>query len=309
MFNADLALSVTMTAISTLLSVIMLPLNLLLYAKYSYEDDIVKNLDWASLFIALIVVIGAIGLGLFCSAKINSFKFNVIANKLGNFAGIALVIFSATMSNTGGGDARMWNRDAKFYFGVAAPCAIGLLISNIVSSMLKLKKPERVTVSIECCYQNVGIATSVALTMFEGNELAEAMGVPLFYGLMEALILGIYCIFAWKAGWTKAPTDAPFWNVIFMSYEVVLAESSDLQAIEVTLSRTESDVESVADDGGTVFAYFNSSDGDAGLDNRSRWMNRKKAPSGINLSEPRVGNVQSILENQLEPVSDTTDVS
>ena len=33
MFNADLALSVTMTAISTLLSVIMLPLNLLLYTR------------------------------------------------------------------------------------------------------------------------------------------------------------------------------------------------------------------------------------------------------------------------------------
>ena len=82
MFNADLALSVTMTAISTLLSTITLPLNLLLYSKYSYNDDVLKVLDWTSLFLALVVVIGAIGLGIFCSAKIHSHRFNVIANKV-----------------------------------------------------------------------------------------------------------------------------------------------------------------------------------------------------------------------------------
>ena len=68
MFNADLALSVTMTAISTLLSIIMLPLNLLLYSRFSYDDDVIAVLDWMSLFVALVVVIGAITLGLFCSA-------------------------------------------------------------------------------------------------------------------------------------------------------------------------------------------------------------------------------------------------
>jgi len=82
MFNADLALSVTMTAISTLLSTIMLPANLLLYSRYSYDEDIIAKLDWMSLFVALVVVIGAITLGLFCSAKIHSHRFNVFANKV-----------------------------------------------------------------------------------------------------------------------------------------------------------------------------------------------------------------------------------
>ncbi len=82
MFNADLALSVTMTAISTLLSIIMLPLNLLLYSRFSYDDDVFAVLDWMSLFVALVVVIGAITLGLFCSAKIHSHRFNVLANQV-----------------------------------------------------------------------------------------------------------------------------------------------------------------------------------------------------------------------------------
>mmetsp|Transcript_9872 Transcript_9872/g.14841 ORF Transcript_9872/g.14841 Transcript_9872/m.14841 type:complete len:378 (+) Transcript_9872:215-1348(+) len=257
MFNADLALSVTMTAISTLLSIVMLPLNLLLYSRFSYNDDVIAVLDWMSLFVALVVVIGAITLGLFCSAKIHSHKFNVLANQMGNFAGIALVVFSATMSNGGGGDdAKIWERDWQFYVGVALPCVAGLVISNVITTMFGLKRPERVTVSIECCYQNVGIATSVALTMFEGQDLAEAMGVPLYYGFVEAVILGIYCLIAWKCNWTKAPSNAPICHVLAMSYEVLRVEKHELESVEVQLGDDATSCESLSENENTIFTYF-----------------------------------------------------
>jgi predicted Na+-dependent transporter len=82
MFNADLALSVTMTAISTLLSVIMLPVNLIIYATTSYSSAVVKSLDWGALFHSLVTVIGAITAGLICSATVSSHKFNLMANKV-----------------------------------------------------------------------------------------------------------------------------------------------------------------------------------------------------------------------------------
>jgi predicted Na+-dependent transporter len=82
MFNADLALSVTMTAISTLLSVVMLPVNLIIYASTSYSSAVVKSLDWAALFHSLVTVIGAIAVGLICSATVSSRKFNLFANKV-----------------------------------------------------------------------------------------------------------------------------------------------------------------------------------------------------------------------------------
>ena len=82
MFNADLALSVTMTAISTLLSVIMLPVNLIIYATTSYSSAVVKSLDWTALFHSIITVIGAIMAGLICSATVSSHNFNLMANKV-----------------------------------------------------------------------------------------------------------------------------------------------------------------------------------------------------------------------------------
>lgn len=81
-FNADLALSVTMTAISTLMSVILMPANLLLYCNASYDADVVQSIDFNSLFIALTVVISAIGFGLFASAKVHSYRFNIFANRV-----------------------------------------------------------------------------------------------------------------------------------------------------------------------------------------------------------------------------------
>jgi hypothetical protein len=84
------------------------------------------------------------------------------------------------------------------------------------------------TVAIECSYQNVGIATSLALTMFEGDDLNNAMGIPFFYGVCEAVIVGIFCLICWKAGWSKAPSDAPFWKVLITSYEIVAVHGDEL---------------------------------------------------------------------------------
>ena len=229
MFNADLALSVTMTALSTLLSTIFLPANLVLYAHAAYgADHVLKNVDFAKLFISLAIVISAITLGLFASFKARDNKrFHKIANRMGSLCGVTLVIFSFLVSTRSKEkDAKLWGQDWSFYVGVTMPCLLGLLVANILSFFIRgrrerLTKPEVVTISVECCYQNVGIATSAAIAMFDDPTVrGQAVCVPLFYGVMEAIVLGIYCIVAWKLGWTKAPANENICVVIGKSYEI-----------------------------------------------------------------------------------------
>lgn len=232
LFNADLALSVSMTGISTLLSVIMLPLNLVIYTWSTYSNEVVKSLDWFALFLSLIVVLGGITSGVLTSAWYNSTRFNLMANKLGNLAGLALVIFSAAISKSqdGGG---VWNQGPTFYIGCALPAIIGVILATFMATKLGLEKPERVSVAVEGCYQNTGIATSVATSMFPKGQLATAVGVPLYYGMVEAFILACYCIVSWKRGWTKAPSDEKFFKMITHSYEVEQARMESPNAIEV----------------------------------------------------------------------------
>jgi predicted Na+-dependent transporter len=230
MFNADLALSVTMTAISTVLSVVMLPLNLFVYSRIAFDEDLVDVLDWTALLMALLIVMSAIAAGLWASATFeNTSDFHLMANRLGNASGILLVVFSAVMSNSNA-EFRLWDRDVSFYAGVALPCTVGLILANVITTSLGLAKPERVATSIECGYQNVGIATSIAISMFNGDRLAEAIAVPFYYGVVEAVLLLIYCIGAWKAGWTRAPANDRFWHMICTSYEVLSVEDHPHQS-------------------------------------------------------------------------------
>lgn len=113
------------------------------------------------------------------------------------------------------------------------------------------------TVSVEACYQNVGIATSMAMTMFSGQELNAAMGVPFFYGVCEAIFVGAYCIVAWKMGWSKAPANAPIWHVIMTSYEVLTAEHGhEMDVIEIAISSDTGDTGDKEIQIGRVFTTF-----------------------------------------------------
>ena len=230
-FNADLALSVAMTALSTMLSIGFLPANLLIYAHLAYgfdsedktdEQNVLKSINFVSLFVSLAIVIGAILTGLYASHRTQSPRFRKCANALGSISGLALIVVSAFFSTSGGSDnVKPWDQHWSFYVGVTMPCLLGLLLANIIAKFAKLEKPEIVTLSVECCYQNVGIATSAVVSMFDDkDDIARAMAVPLLYGLVEAVVLGIYCVIAWKLGWTKAPSDEKICSVIMTTYEV-----------------------------------------------------------------------------------------
>jgi predicted Na+-dependent transporter len=240
LFNADLALSVAMTALSTILSIGLLPANLMLYAHAAYgfdsgdENNVLKSVDFVALFISLAIVIGAILSGLYASYKTDSAKFRRISNSIGSLAGIALIILSAVFSTNGSGEgAKPWEQHWSFYVGVALPCICGLVLANVIAKWAQLDKPEVVTLSVECCYQNVGIAASAVLSMFDDKQdVAMAMAVPLFYGIVEAVVLGVYCLMAWKFGWTKAPSDEKICIVLAKTYEVDEEEGNEETALQ-----------------------------------------------------------------------------
>lgn len=241
LFNAELALSVAMTSVSSLLSIGLLPANLFLYGYLAYglilvEDgqeegiNIVSSLDYGAIFITLGVVMAAILGGLFVGYRYNSNQFHKRANYFGSICGLTLILFSAFLGSGGasGADTNFWSLPWSFYVGTAFPCMIGMVLANLISRSFRLSFPEVVAISIECCYQNTAIGTSVAVTMFsDPTEQAQAVSVPLVYGMVEAILICLYCIWAWKAGWTKAPPDEKLCVVMIKTYEVHDETSED----------------------------------------------------------------------------------
>ena len=55
--------------------------------------------------------------------------------------------------------------------------------------------------------------------MFDGNQASRAVGVPLYYGFIEAVFIGVYLVGMWKAGWLLAPPDAPVASVLLWNWQ------------------------------------------------------------------------------------------
>ena len=188
-----------------------------------------RGFTFVELMIGLVVtslVMGALAAGLYASKQHKSHYFNLMANRVGNCAGLTLIFFSLVLSSTSA-EARLWERDPTFYFGVLTPVLAALIAGNVLALVQNLPKSEVVTISVESCYQNVGIALSIALSMFSGDDLAKAVAVPFYYGMTEAIVCFCYCVAAWKAGWTKAPPNVNFWIMLSTSYEILTIENEE----------------------------------------------------------------------------------
>lgn len=226
LFNADLALSVAMTAVSTFASAFMLPINLTMYLKLLNKGKTEAEIDvpWAALFQGIGTVMVAILVGVFISTRCPRLQKGMTA--VGNVSGICMILLTLFVavfpkkpcSADLEGVTPLWGKPPGFYGSVAAPFFASLATSMALSSLscLKLTRPERVTITIEVSYQNVGIASAVALTAFceDPRKQSDAAAVPLIYGLVEAIAMFFFVVWAWKAGWTYAEADAPACEVI-----------------------------------------------------------------------------------------------
>lgn len=213
LFNADLALSVAMTTVSTFSSMFMLPLNIFLYVNLAFKS-LPKNqcdplgdqslcqdvsVDFAALGLTLGVVISAIASGLVFGYKFP--RYQDIANKVGNFCGLASILLGLIFSQTSG-DPPL-EQPAVIWFACLVPLQVALWLAFFVSGCFGLPNEQRVAIAIETAYQNTGIAIAYGVTL--GCEGRRALVVPVIYGGFEALCFGLFMVFSWQMGWTYAP--------------------------------------------------------------------------------------------------------
>jgi len=220
LINADLALSVAMTTVSTLVSVVVLPINVIVYIELGYKkvnpegaDEVVRLLPYTVIGYTLANVIVAVITGLYFGY--NYPKLQKKANFYGTIAGFISIIMGVFASTTSCADA--FGQDILVYIAVMIPVWVGLFAAMGFASLARLPKPQRVAVSIETAYQNTGIGLAVTLSL--GSEGRAAAIVPVLYGGYEAVIFGIYALLAWYIGWTLSPKDASLITILLNSYQ------------------------------------------------------------------------------------------
>jgi len=158
--------------------------------------------------------------GLYASYVMENKTFTKMADSLALMSSKGLIFLFFLLSSVGT-TTHFWNQDGKIYIGIFFLNLVAVFLTNVYSQYFsKLEKPECVTLSIDCCYKNTAIAMSTALVMFpDPEEKAQALAIAIIYTVTQKLTMVIYCLLAWKVGWTNAPADRDLWTILINSYE------------------------------------------------------------------------------------------
>lgn len=166
--KGDVALSVGMTSVSTILAPIATPILTLLYAGQRV------NVNAVNMFMSIIqVVIIPIGLGFIINRFFDKFTSH-IKEILPLISVLAIVSIVAAVVSAN--SSRLMQVGYLIIIVVMLHNCLGYLLGFIVSKLLRLNNAKCKAISIEVGMQNSGLATSLATTHFASMPLATVPG-------------------------------------------------------------------------------------------------------------------------------------
>ena len=184
--KGDVALSVGMTSINTLLAPFLTPAITYLLLRTSV------NVDVMSMFFSIIkVVIVPIALGFI----INHF-FGKITQKAGDILlmisviAITMIVAAVVSHNA----ERILETGAIVFVVVILHNLLGYAVGYLVALLFKMPTPKKKALSIEIGMQNSGLATSLAGSAFPDLAMATVPGAifSVWHNISGAILAGIY---------------------------------------------------------------------------------------------------------------------
>jgi len=206
--GGNIALSVTMTAIATLLAIFATPLNFMFWASlYEPTNAILRevSLDLSEVFRIVVIILG---IPLILGMTVRHFK-KELALKLTKwikgfgvifFAGFILVAFSMNLDN--------FVENVHYVVGyVFIHNALALVGGFTIATILKLSIEDRKSISVETGIQNSGLGLLLIFNFF--GELGGMALIAAWWGIWH-IIMGFAIGWYWSIG--KASLQKVFSN-------------------------------------------------------------------------------------------------
>ena len=184
--HGDVALSVSMTAVSTILAPIMTPLLTLLYAGKTVDVNV------AAMFISVVeVVLLPIVIGFVVNYFFSKFTQKAVkALPLVSTVAIVMIVAAVVSANS----ARIMTSGALILAVVICHNLLGYASGYGLAKLLRLDTTKCRAISIEVGMQNSGLATSLAATHFAQYPLATVPGAvfSVWHNISGALLAAFF---------------------------------------------------------------------------------------------------------------------
>lgn len=185
--KGDTALSITMTAFSSLITIISIPLiiNFSLDWIMGAEGVEIKLPFWATIVNIFKLTALPVMLGLFVNSRFPKFSLKmrpVIAWGSGLIIVLALALMVLKLDEIG----NVWEFIKASYLAVLLLNVATLIVGFLSAKMLKLDTPQAISISIESGMQNnvLGMAIATSATLLNSPLMAAPAGV---YGIIMCL--------------------------------------------------------------------------------------------------------------------------
>jgi bile acid transporter len=189
--RADVALSVSMTAASKLVGVLLMPICLFLYAR-PFTDQTV-SMPYFDVVKTLALLLIPVALGMALRSRYGE-GFARRAEKTGSLAGVLVLVLLVVTSVLRNADLFATITPAMYAASILLG-VLGMLLGDLAARTARLPIAQRRAVSFETGIQNSPLAFAIIATSFHGPVQAELLKLPLLYALfvlIEASLVTLY---------------------------------------------------------------------------------------------------------------------
>ncbi|MGH1347204.1 MAG: bile acid:sodium symporter family protein [Nannocystales bacterium] len=180
--GADVALSVSMTVVSTAVATVVMPLLLLVYATPLTSTEL--SLPLANIATTLALVLVPVGIGVAIRARSETAALR--AERLGSACGVIVLVLLIATS--------LWSNheDLSQIPAAGYAAAVGLGIAGMglgyaVSRAFGMGEAQRRAVALETGIQNSPLAFAIILAAFPEAEQRQVLWLPMLYALFVLL--------------------------------------------------------------------------------------------------------------------------
>lgn len=193
--RADVALSVTMTAASTAVAVVAMPLLLVAYASPFTSASI--QIPYASVVGTLAVMLVPVGIGMAVRAR--SSRAARALERIGSYAGAFALVLLVASSLTRNGSL-LFETSAAMYGAAIGLGSFGMGLGYFAARLAQLDLPQRRAVALETGIQNSPLAFAIILASFDSSRHMAILWIPLLYGLFILIVASLVSIYFRRTG-------------------------------------------------------------------------------------------------------------
>lgn len=182
--RADVALSVSMTAISTSVAVVLMPLLLTVYAASYTSEELTIPLGKIVVTLALVLAPVALGMAVRAQKGVEAARKLELAGSVSGIAVLVLLIAKGLLEN----HEVLLAANASTYLATIGLGALGMVLGWLAARLVGLDVAARRAVAFETGIQNSPLAIAIVIAAFEGSQQETIVTVPLMYALFVLIV-------------------------------------------------------------------------------------------------------------------------